>query len=133
MASFAIAFVDPNAFEEVMTFQESDIEKWLKETMNYFAQLFGQLSMSDDRVVHLYRRALYQSFSSFGMNRHGQVVGSNWGSYPATNRIWNKDMYYASLPFTMFEPELCQKRFYGLINMALSFLVQNLQEVSIIL
>ena len=109
VASFAIAFVDPNAFEEVMTFQESDIEKWLKETLNYFAQLFGQLSMPDDRVVHLYRRALYQSFSSFGMNRQGQVVGSNWGSYPATNRIWNKDMYYASLPFTMFEPELCQK------------------------
>ncbi|MGC2951963.1 glycoside hydrolase, partial [Enterococcus faecium] len=59
--------------------------------------------------VHLYRRALYQSFSSFGMNRHGKVVGSNWGSYPATYRIWNKDMYYASLPFTMFEPEFCQK------------------------
>lgn len=109
MVSFSIAFVDPNAFEEVINFQKSDTEVWLEETIGYFSRLFGNLSMPDDRIMHLYHRALYQSFSSFGMNRQGQIVGSNWGSYPATRRIWNKDMYYTSLPFTMFEPELCKK------------------------
>lgn len=108
-ATFSVAFVDPNAFKEVPLFQKSDTEVWLLDTLNYFDEIFGELVLPDENIKHLYNRAIYQSFSSFGMNHDNQIVGSNWGSYPATNRIWNKDMYYSSLPFLFFDKELCQK------------------------
>lgn len=108
-AEFSVAFIDPNVFEEKDAFQKSDTEIWLHDTLNYFDKIFGNLTLQDKKIVHLYNRALYQSFSSFGMNCESQIVGSNWGSYPATNRIWNKDMYYSSLPFIFFDQDLCQK------------------------
>ncbi|BBN98047.1 glycoside hydrolase [Sporolactobacillus terrae] len=109
LAAFSIGLIDPNAYQEAKAFQTADLERWLIVTLHYYQALYGDLQMDDPAVGHLFNRALYQSFASFSMNNHEQIVGSNWGSYPATNRIWNKDMYYASLPFLFFDAALCQK------------------------
>lgn len=108
-ASFTIGFIDPNAYQEAGFFQSMDTDNWLVSTVTYYQELYGKLKLSDPYFVHLFNRALYQSFTSFNMNADGKIVGSNWGSYPATNRIWNKDMYYSALPFILFEPNLCQQ------------------------
>lgn len=107
--SFNVGLIDPNAYDEVQDFQQADLDKWLTQTIEYYQGLYGELGLEDQEITHLLNRAIYQSFSSFGMNRRNEIVGSNWGSYPVTNRIWNKDMYYASLPFLLFDTELCQK------------------------
>lgn len=106
---FSVGFIDPNAYNETQNFYTEDMDEWLKETLCYYQNIYGKLSLPDKNVTHLLNRAIYQSFTSFGMNKTGDVVGSNWGSYPITNRIWNKDMYYTSFPFLLFEPELCRK------------------------
>lgn len=120
-AKFSAALIDPNVFKEKKLFEESDTEIWLRDTFKYFDEIFGELTLPDKKMVHLYNRALYQSFSSFGMDCNNQIVGSNWGSYPATNRIWNKDMYYSSLPFLFFDQELCQKTILWFDQFGLKF------------
>lgn len=108
-AVYYAGFIDPEAYEEQALFETADLEEWLAETLSYFEDLYGELSMESEMTGYLYRRALYQSFCAFGMTNEDVLVGSNWGSWPATERIWNKDMYYAALPFTMIDPQLCQK------------------------
>lgn len=57
----------------------------------------------------LFERSVMQCFNAIAMNAEGEVVGSNWGSFPATRQIWMKDMYYAFLPFCLLEPDLAWK------------------------
>ncbi|WEV45715.1 glycoside hydrolase [Streptococcaceae bacterium ESL0687] len=106
---YSVALVDPNSYAQSESFKDADLNQWLNDTLDYFDGIYGDLKLEDEKLAHLYRRALYQSFSSFGMDSGSKMVGSNWGSYPATNRIWNKDMYYASLPFIFFDENLCQE------------------------
>lgn len=108
-AEFSACFIDPEAFLEKELFITGNTSEWLMETVDYFEQKFGQLELQDTKLKHLYNRSVYQAFASFGMDHEGRIVGSNWGSYPATERIWNKDMYYASLPFVFTDRELCQE------------------------
>lgn len=80
---------------------------WLNETWAYFKGITGTLQMENDPfVAEFYERAVLQCFGSIGMDGHGVIAGSNWGTYPTTEFIWNKDMYYSFLPFHMMEPEL---------------------------
>lgn len=83
---------------------------WLAETLAYFRRMLGRLSMEQDPyTAEFLERALLQCFHSIGMDRDGRVIGSNWGSYPTTEFIWSKDMYYSFLPFYTLEPELFKK------------------------
>lgn len=118
---FIIAFVDPNCYEELLIFKEEDTTDWLTQTIAYYDHIFGNLTLDDPYLSHLYNRSLYQTFASFGMNKENQVVGSSWGSYPVTNRIWNKDMYYSSLPFVLFDSELSQQTILWFSNYGVKF------------
>ncbi|MEO1770061.1 glycoside hydrolase [Candidatus Enterococcus ferrettii] len=117
----AIALIDPNCYQLVDLFAVADCKEWFADTMNYFRGRFGKLTMEDDYLTSLFQRAAYQSFAAFGMNREGQLVGSNWGSYPATKRIWNKDMYYSSLPFLFFDQELMEQTLLWFQQYAVKF------------
>ena len=66
--------------------------------------------MEEDAMAGmLLQRAYQQAFGAFAMSGENEILGSNWGTYPVTPHVWNKDMYYSSLPFTLTEPELCKK------------------------
>lgn len=117
----AIALIDPNCYQLMDLFAAADCEEWFADTMDYFRGRFGKLTMEDEYLASLFQRAAYQSFAAFGMNREGQLVGSNWGSYPATNRIWNKDMYYSSLPFLFFDQELMEQTILWFQQYAIKF------------
>lgn len=117
----AIALIDPNCYELMEWFAEADCDEWFRETVDYFRERFGRLTMQDDYLASLFQRAAYQSFAAFGMSQHQQLVGSNWGSYPATQRIWNKDMYYSSLPFLFFDQELMEQTILWFQQYAVKF------------
>ncbi|MET3545675.1 hypothetical protein ABID47_002286 [Paenibacillus favisporus] len=80
---------------------------WLNETWTYYRNMLGRLKMENDPfAAEFYERAILQCSGSIAMNRYGAVVGSNWGTYPATEFTWNKDMYYSFLPLHAAEPGL---------------------------
>jgi len=84
--------------------------EWLNQTLSYFKGITGDLKMPKDPfTAEFFERAIHQCFHSIGMTREGEVAGSNWGSYPTTQEIWMKDMYYSFLPFFAHEPELFKK------------------------
>jgi hypothetical protein len=89
----------------------SDIAKagslyWLNSTWTYFRKMTGKLNLPDDKFIEeFFQRSVYQCIESIGMDGNGRVAGSNWGTYPTTENIWMKDMYYSYLPLFMFEPE----------------------------
>ncbi len=103
-----LSFIDPNTYIEQDDFYINDMNIFLLKTKEYYENIFGILKLDDNHLVHMFRRSLYQSFASFGMNSNDEIVGSNWGSYPATNRIWNKDMFYSSLSFVLLDSDLCK-------------------------
>lgn len=107
--STTLAYGDPNCYQDLDLYFQLDHQELFESTFGYFEQMCGNLEMEDDYTAHLFRRVMMQAFGAYGMNNKGELVGSSWGTFPVTNRIWNKDMYYSGLPFTMFEPELCQK------------------------
>lgn len=108
--TFSIGLIDPNSYDEINFFEKANTMNWLKETIEYYKNIYGDLSLEDDRLPHLINRAIYESLSAFAENREGNSVGSHWGSTPATEQIWNKDMFYSTLPSVFFEPKLCQKQ-----------------------
>lgn len=80
---------------------------WLNETWAYFRGITGRLKMNDDPfAAEFYERAILQCFGSLAMDSQGGIAGANWGTSPTTQFTWNKDMYYALLPFHTAEPEL---------------------------
>ncbi|MGM0213698.1 glycoside hydrolase [Enterococcus sp. AZ109] len=117
----ASALSDPNCYEEGACFEKANIADWLEETLDYFRSRFGKLTLPDKYMASLFQRAIYQSFSAFALNKEKQLVGSNWGSYPATKRIWNKDMYYTSLPFLFFDQELMEQTILWFQQYAIKF------------
>jgi len=94
---------------------QKEVEKktsleWLNSTWSYFRGLTGRLEMPQDRFTQeFFERAIHQCIESIGMTEKGEIAGSNWGTYPTTDAIWMKDMYYSYLPFYMFEPEFFKK------------------------
>jgi hypothetical protein len=79
---------------------------WLNETVEYFNSLTGFLEMPDDPLTaSIFKRMIYLCHGTVATDAQGKVVGANWGTYPSTSKIWNKDMYYACLPFAILDPE----------------------------
>ncbi|OMF30767.1 hypothetical protein BK133_16655 [Paenibacillus sp. FSL H8-0548] len=101
------AVISPPGEKTLQTIDEKGSLHWLNETWAYFKGITGSLKMENDPfVAEFYERAVLQCFGSIGMDGSGSIAGSNWGTYPTTEFIWNKDMYYSFLPFHTTEPEL---------------------------
>lgn len=84
--------------------------EWLNSTWCYFRGITGYLEMPQDRFTQeFFERAIHQCVESIGITETGEIAGSNLGTYPTTNAIWMKDMYYSYLPFYLFEPEFFKK------------------------
>jgi len=84
--------------------------EWLTETLAYYRSVTGQLEMAKDPfLAEYFERCVHQCLHAFSMASDGTLTGSNWGSFPITNRIWMKDMYYSALPLALFEPELAKR------------------------
>lgn len=83
---------------------------WINSTWSYYKNLMGKLSMPTDKFTEeFFQRAICQCIGSIGMDQNGRISGSNWGTYPTTENIWMKDMYYSYLPFHMLEPDFFKK------------------------
>lgn len=68
--------------------------------------MLGRLVMPDDPMsAAVFERAVYQGLSAIGMDEAGEIVGSNWGTFPTTRQIWMKDMYYSYLPMSLLNPQ----------------------------
>ncbi|MHC4563892.1 MAG: hypothetical protein ACYS8X_14130, partial [Planctomycetota bacterium] len=81
--------------------------QWLSETLGYFRAMFGELDMpSDPFPAAFFQRAMLLCFGSLAMDEHGEPVGANWSSFPATMQIWQKDLYHALAPLAALEPKL---------------------------
>ncbi|MBW8347907.1 hypothetical protein K0H71_00430 [Bacillus sp. IITD106] len=96
--------------------------KWLLSTWSYFKSITGNLTMpSDPFAEEFFQRAVYQCMGAIGMDGKGDIVGSNWGTFPATKQIWMKDMYYSYLPFYMLETEFFKKGILWFIDRSVRF------------
>lgn len=83
---------------------------WLLDSWSYYRRLLGRLDISDDGyLADFYERQVMQALQSLAMSDSETVCGANWGSFPATQEIWIKDMYYAALPLMGLDPLLAQK------------------------
>ena len=99
----------PGRYEEAESIRLNS-EYWFDQTHSYFRNIIGRLIVEKNPVEGaLFERSVMQCFNAIAMNAEGEVVGSNWGSFPATRQIWMKDMYYAFLPFCLLEPDLAWK------------------------
>lgn len=84
--------------------------EWLEETLAYYHGLTGTLETPEDPFLGEYlARCIHQCLHAFGMAADGELVGSNWGSFPITDRIWMKDMYYSALPLMLFDPDMARR------------------------
>jgi hypothetical protein len=92
-----------SAFSQI---NEEGSLSWLNSTWSYYKNISGKLSMPNDKFTEeFFQRAICQCLGSIGMDQNEKIAGSNWGTYPTTENIWMKDMYYSYLPFFMLEPE----------------------------
>jgi hypothetical protein len=91
--------------------RERPVLDWLNHTWQWHAARCGRLSIPDapffaefqTRLEEVCRQAqLHMGQGNFG----GSFFGSN--ILPETN-VWAKDCFYAVLPMSLFEPELCAK------------------------
>ncbi len=84
--------------------------EWFSQTYCYFKSMIGDLQIKNDSYLSefLIRQILF-CFEGIGMDEHGFIAGSNWGTNPTHNAIWIKDMVYSCLPFAQFEPEFFKK------------------------
>lgn len=113
---------DPNAYKDLDKAENANGEYGIYETYLYYKERFGTLSIKHDPMTaYLLQRALYQSLGALTMNSKDEIVGANWGTTPVTNRIWNKDMYYAYLPFSIFEPHLYKKGILWFLQYGIKF------------
>lgn len=95
----------PGENEDVKEIEDKGSIFWFQETNAYFRNILGRLSMPEDEMTaSIFERAVYQGISSVGMNRSGEVSGSNWGTFPTTKQIWMKDMFYSYLPLSILYP-----------------------------
>lgn len=106
----------PGRYEEAENIRNSS-DYWFDQTHKYFRNILGRLMVEKNPIEgSLFERAVMQCFNAIAMNAAGEVVGSNWGSFPATRQIWMKDMYYAFLPFCLLESDLAWKGAEWFIN-----------------
>ena len=85
-------------------------QAWLLDSWAYYRRLLGRLEIADDGyLADFYEREALQALQSLSMSDSETVSGANWGSYPPTQEIWIKDMYYAALPLMGLDPLLAHK------------------------
>ena len=83
---------------------------WFNETWEFYRRMIGHLEMEDDPfAAEFLPRMIHLCFCAVCINESGEVVGANWGSYPATTQIWMRDMGYTVLPLFSFDPDLFKK------------------------
>ena len=105
-AWFPMVIYAPGESGAVKEIEEAGTLYWLNETLAYFRGMLGSLQMdADPLTAAIFERAVYQGISAVGMDRDGEICGSNWGTFPATRQIWMKDMYYSSLPLSVLNPD----------------------------
>lgn len=89
-------FYIPGCFAETETIEAEGTLAWVNRTVAHLKSLFGTLTMPDHPMAaYLLERCLHQSLGAIAMNQRNEVVGANWGTFPASERIWNKDMFYS--------------------------------------
>jgi len=94
----------------VREFNERGSVEWLLESWQYYRRMMGQLELpGDEYVQEFHQRQMMTELQSIGMSGSGKLVGTNWGSYPATRLVWNRDAYYTCLPIGMKDPQLARK------------------------
>ncbi|WP_125702203.1 glycoside hydrolase family 125 protein [Lacticaseibacillus daqingensis] len=108
-ACCSYVFVDPDCYDELDWLTEDNCDRQLIATVSYHQRLFSGLQQGENGISTSLKRAAYQALLSLAMNKDGQIVGANWGSYPAVARIWNKDMFYVSLPIMMLDAHLAKQ------------------------
>ena len=103
---FPMVIYAPGETDAVKVIEAAGTLHWLNETLAYFRGMLGNLTMdADPLTAAIFERAVYQGISAVGMDRDGEICGSNWGTFPATRQIWMKDMYYSCLPLSMLNPD----------------------------
>ncbi|MDO5416949.1 MAG: hypothetical protein Q4F29_07110 [Lachnospiraceae bacterium] len=106
----AVLFADPDQYPDFERIQEKGISEWLDRTEEYFRSSIGSLQLESDPMAGLlFERAYMQAYGAFAMSGEGDILGSNWGTFPVTPHIWNKDMYYSALPSAILNPDWCRK------------------------
>lgn len=89
-------FYNPGFYDETVRIEQEGILNWICTTLNYYKSLQGDLTVPEHPILgYMTERCLYQSLGAIGMNEKDEIVGANWGTYPATERTWNKDMFYS--------------------------------------
>jgi len=100
----------PGETKDVDIIREKGTLYWFNQTHAYYRKILGRLTMAEDPLTAaIFERSVYQGISAVGMSRDGNVCGSNWGTFPTTQEIWMKDMYYSYLPLVRLEPEFFKK------------------------
>lgn len=102
-------FYVPGEYDQVEVLRSDGVLPWLNSTLGYFRSMLGRLRTPEPAHAALWERSLLGCFNAIGMDPSGNLAGSNWGSNPTTTQIWMKDLYYALLPFCVFEPRLAEK------------------------
>ncbi len=83
---------------------------WLNETLGYFHNMLGELSMpADPFPAAFFERSMLECFLAIAMDESGEMVGANWSGFPSTMQIWQKDLYHSCAPLGVHEPELMQQ------------------------
>ncbi len=83
--------------------------EWLRQTLAYFRNMLGELSMPDDPFpAALLEHTVQECIGGVAMNASGDMVGANWSRYPATLQIWMKDLYHMLTPLATHEPDFLQ-------------------------
>ena len=94
-----------------MTLRERPVLDWLNHTWQFHSSRMGRLSIPEGsfyadfltRLEEVCRQAqLHMGDGTFG----GSFFGSN---ILEETKIWAKDCFYAVLPMSLFQPELCAK------------------------
>lgn len=82
---------------------------WFAESSRYYRHILGRMTTAREPfLAGFYEREVMQALQSVAMSASGKIAGSNWGSYPATHQIWQKDCYYSCLPFMAGDAGLAQ-------------------------
>lgn len=82
---------------------------WFTESNKYYRGILGHLEIpANPFLAEFYEREVMQAFNSIAMSGAGKMAGSNWGSYPPTRQIWQKDCFYSCLPFMLLDADFAR-------------------------
>ncbi len=83
---------------------------WLAETCRYFNGSTGRFSMPDDALgAELFQRLAVQCLSTCILDEKGEIAGGMYGTYPPSNGINMREIYYAVMPACQRDPKLFRR------------------------